>query len=589
MRSTPAQSAEWDTAYDTVDGSLSGAVVSGFKWKIATTVVSEGTRVGAAVVLARLLTPKDYGVAGMAMVFAGFVALFTDLGFGAALVQRRAITEDDRSTAFWASLGVAAIAASVTVALSGEVAAFFGQAQVRVLVIVLSVGFPLGALSATQSALLNRQLAYRSLELRQIFGVLVGAVVAIVVAVRGYGVWAIVANFLATNATSTVLLWYFSSWRPHFRFSRASLLSMGGFGMKLTGTRILHYANLNTDNTLVGRFLGAPALGTYGLAYNVMFTPMTRINLPIYAVITPALSRMQHDPPRLRSAWLRSKRLSAALLAPAFLAIIVVAPDFVRVVFGSKWDAAVPVVRLLCVAGLAHSLVALNSTILQAQGEAGWVLRVMLLTSAVTLSAFAAGLPWGIVGVAGFFAGAKWLLVVPDTWITTRKAGVPFWAALTAAGATLPFGIVAAAAAYGLRVVLVHAGAPPILRLLAAAATVFVLYAGLVFVGLPSLVAEVKRVLGQRRTGAPSGVVSVRPLASQADGRPTVATDSSTFLVFAPTPDGYRLIECDGTMPPPGGEVRVPGYEGTFVVSRLGVSPLPFDVRPCAYLEAPFL
>ena len=345
---------------DDTRGSLSGAVVTGLKWKVVTLVVSEGSRVCVVVVLARLLTPKDYGVAGMAMVFAGLIGLFTDVGLGAALVQRRTITEKDRSTVFWVSMAIAAAIVALTVAVSGEIAAFFGQPQVKSLIVVLSLGFPLAALSSTQTALLTRRLAYRSLEVRQIVGVLVGAVTAVAIALAGFGPWAIVANSLASTAAATALLWRFSSWRPRLTFSRASLRSLGGFGLKLTGSRLLNYANLNTDNTLVGRFLGASTLGVYALAYNVMFTPLTRINLPIYGVVAPALARMQHDPERLKTAWLRSERLSAVLLNPAFFAIIVVAPDLVRVVFGAKWMAAVPVIRLLCVAGLGHSLVALN-------------------------------------------------------------------------------------------------------------------------------------------------------------------------------------------------------------------------------------
>ena len=491
-----------DASDDDTRGSLSGAVATGLKWKVITMTISEGTRFGVVLVLARLLTPRDYGVAAMAMVFAGLITLFTDVGLGAALVQRRTITEQDRSTVFWMSMAIAAVIVVFTVAVAGEVARFFGQPQVRSLVIVLSLSFPLAALSQTQTALLNRKLAYRSLEIRQIVGVLVGAATALIVAISGGGAWAIVANSLASTAAATALLWRFSSWRPSLTFSFESLRTMGAFGLKLTGTRVLNYANLNADNTLVGRFLGATSLGIYGISYNIMFTPLSRINLPIYAVVAPALARLQHDPERLKAAWLRSKRLTATLLNPAFFAILVVAPDLVRVVLPAKWLPAVPVIRLLCLAGLGHSLIALNSTILQARGHAGTVLRISIFTSIVTLGAFASGLPWGILGVAGFFAAAKWLLVLPDTWITTRRAQMPLWSALWASGAMLPFGLAAAAAGYGVQQLLLHAGAPAIVRLLAAGAAVFVVYAGLIYAFVPSFVGEVRGALSRRRAGA---------------------------------------------------------------------------------------
>ena len=353
---------------------------------------------------------------------------------------------------------------------------------------------------------------------------------------------------------------------------------MGVFGLKLTGTRLLNYANLNTDNTLVGRFLGASSLGIYGISYNIMFTPLSRINLPIYGVVAPALARLQHDPERLKAAWLRSKRLTATLLNPAFFAILVVAPDLVRVILPAKWLPAVPVIRLLCLAGLGHSLIALNSTILQARGHAGTVLRLGIFTSVVTLTAFASGLPWGILGVAGFFAAAKWLLVLPDTWITTRRAEVPLHSALWASGAMLPFGLASAAAGYGLQQLLVNAGAPAVVRLVVAGAAVFVIYAGLIYAFVPSFVREVRGVLSRRRAGAEAPPDA--PLPADAD--------AASFLAFASTPEGYRFIDCEGSAPSPEAEVEVPGYQRPFVVERVGTSPLPLDRRSCAFVAPRF-
>ena len=151
------------------------------------------------------------------------------------------------------------------------------------------------------------------------------------------------------------------------------------------------------DNVLVGRYLGASALGAYALAYNIMYVPITRISLPLASVFSPAYARMQSEPERLMNAWLRSKRLISTLLAPAFVVCIVTAPDLVRFVFGEKWHAAVAPIQLLSVAGLAQTLVGLHWSILTALKQAGTLLRVGVIVSVVTISAFVAGLPFGIV------------------------------------------------------------------------------------------------------------------------------------------------------------------------------------------------
>ena len=478
--------------------SMSSAVLTGLGWKVATVLVSDVTRVVVAVVLARLLSPADYGLAGMAFIFSGLATIFSDLALGGALVQRQQITEEDRSTVFWASLAFSFVVAGICVALSPLVADFFGQPEVEKLVAVMAVSVPLSALTTTQVALLLRKLAYRSLEIRQMLGILAGAVVALAFAAAGFGPWAIVSNSLAASAVSALLVWRFSDWRPRFVFSFARLRDLSGFGLRLFGLRLMNYANLNVDNMLVGRFAGAAALGVYSLAYNVMFTPMIRIANPISSVVYPALARMQDDLPRMRRAWLRSKRLSASMLAPAFLLALVTAPDLVPVLFGQKWEAAVPVIQLLAIAGVAHSLVTLNWTVLQGTGHMKVAFRLGLLVCVLTVAAFAIGVRWGAVGVAAAYAAIKLPLVLIDTYVTTRTVRFSFSEALRAGGSVLPHALIAAAGAWATRVVLTNAGTPPAVRLVVVIATACLLYLLLLVVAAPGYVADARDVLSQR-------------------------------------------------------------------------------------------
>ncbi len=480
--------------------SLTGIVLGGVGWSLGSQVVVQVTRVAVGIALARLLTPDEFGVAAMALSFAGLLTIFTDLSLGAALIQRARITESDRSTVFWTTMAVGVALTAAGIGVSQLVADFFGRPEVARLFAFLSLGFILSALSLTQTALLMRELAFRSLQLREVAATLAGAVVGVGLAAAGFGAWAIAAQSVAAGAASAVLLWTLSPWRPRMTFSLESLRDIGGFGIKLFASRLLAFANLNVDNLLVGRFLGAGALGAYALAYNVMFTPILRVAQPIQQVVFPAYARMQDDAARLGAAWLRSKRLSAALLAPAFLGMLVAAPDLVPVVLGGKWRAAVPVLQLLCCAGVAHTLVTLNWSVLQARGRAGTLLRLNAVVSLVTVAAFVVGLRWGIVGVAGSFAVAKWLLVVPDTWITCRAVPVRTVTALRAAGSALPLGLAAAGLAYGVRLLLVAADAPAALRLALVLASGLAAYSILILVAAPGLVTELRQL--RRRSPA---------------------------------------------------------------------------------------
>jgi O-antigen/teichoic acid export membrane protein len=483
---------------------LSGSVITGVKWKVATQVLGEGTRVLVTLILARLLSPENYGVAGIAIVCATFANLFVDPALGTALVQRRQITEADRSTVFWTTLGVGLAFTAAGIALSGIVADAFGVPAVRNLFAVLSLTFVLNAIAVPQMALLSRSLSYRSLEIREMAATVAGAAVALTVAFAGFGAWAIVLNFFVFSLISTLLVWRLSTWRPRWTFSLDSLRDLGGFGLKLFWSRVLMWGNFNMDNVLVGRFLGASALGAYSLAYNVMFMPMTRIGIPLAQVLSPAYARMQDDDVRLQEAWLKGKRISAAVLVPCFLACAVVAPDLVRVAFGAKWHAAVLPLQLLCLAGAAHSLVALNQSILQARGEGGAMLRLNLIMSAFTLTAFGAGVPFGIVGVAGFYAVARWLLVPIDLRITTKRAGFAFWPAVRSGLDILPLAALAAGGAYALRALLVAESVPAVLRLLAATAAFGGLYFVLLRAFAPAVVRELRATV-RRRGGSATG------------------------------------------------------------------------------------
>jgi O-antigen/teichoic acid export membrane protein len=482
----------------TAAADLKGQVVSGVRWKLATQLVVQVTRTGVGILLAHLLVPRDFGLAAMALIFTGLASIFTDLSLGAALIQRETLTERDRSTAFWATVAAGAICTGVGIAAAPLVADVFSTPAVASLFTLASVTFLLSAVSATQTALLTRELQFRSLQLREIAGLLVGAVAAVVVAVAGGGAWAILVQVLAAEAVSMVLVWRFSRWRPKAMFSWAAVRELGSFGGQTAAARTLGYLNLNADNFLVGKFAGANALGVYALAYNIMFAPLARVAAPIHQVLFPAFSRMQTEPPRVGAAWLRGNRLVAAISVPAFTGLAVVAPDFVPVVLGDRWHEVVPVLQLLCIAGVAQSLQSLNWSVLQAFGRVGSLLRFMLFSTSLTVGAFAIGVHWGVVGVAAGFAIARGAILPVFTVMTCRASRTPISAYLRSVRPILEVSLGMTAVVYAVRLVLSEGGvsAGPrlaILMLLGAAS-----YLGALLWRDPGLLADA-RSLGPRR------------------------------------------------------------------------------------------
>jgi O-antigen/teichoic acid export membrane protein len=471
-----------EAAPHTLDGAaaagLRGRVVGALGWKLVSQVVAQGSRVAVGLTLAHLLTPNQFGLAAMAIAFSGLAMILSDPALTAALVRRKTITEADRSTVFWTTLAAGVVCTAAGIALSGPIASFFSEPAIRNLVAVESLCFVLVALSATQVALMTREMAFKGLELRDAVGNIVGAAVAIALAFAGYGPWAIIGQSLASVTLATLLLWHFSTWRPTWTFSRRSLRECGSFGSKMFGARLLSYLNLNGDNLLIGRFLGSASLGLYAIAYNVMFAPLARLTAPVQAVLIPAFARLQDDLPRLGQAWLRGARLTGAISTPGFVGMIVVAPDFVPVVLGDRWSDAVPVLQLLCWAGILQSVEALQWSVLQSCGKAGTLLRYTAVSTTANVAAFGVGLHWGIVGVAAGFAIARTVMVPFITRLTCRTVGLRLRDYARAQWSIAQGSLAMALAVLGARAGLIEVGAPTAARLPILVAVGIATYAG---------------------------------------------------------------------------------------------------------------
>lgn len=492
LAATESISADLDTS------DLIGKVKRGLGWKLATALFGQGTQSLVAILLAHLLVPREFGLAGMAIAFSGLAIAFSDLGLGSALVQKATLTEEDRSTVFWVNVGSGAVLTLVAAAMSPLIAAFFSNPQVTPLFAVLSTSFLLLSLGQTQAALLTREMSFRSLELRTIASTFVGGAVAVALAVAGFGAWAIIGQVVSTSGASTVMLWAVSPWRPRLVFSRESFRTLGSFGVKTFLMRVLVYVNLNGDNLLIGRYIGTSALGVYAVAYNVMMLPTTRITNRMRDVFYAAFARLQNEPRRLGEAWLRVNGITGALLVPAFLGLLAVAPDLVPVVLGRRWHAAIPVVQLLSVAGVAQSLQAYNGILYQALGRPGRFLRFMCFSTTVTFTSFVIGLHWGIVGVAGSFAVARWTVLVVNTLGVSRVTGLnPLRPFRAHAAVIARAGVMAAALAAG-RLALIDLGLSAAPRLVSLIVAGMVLYFLLTLIAAPQVLRDVRTGLRGR-------------------------------------------------------------------------------------------
>lgn len=444
---------------------LRSQVVRGFMWKLVAQLAYWGSWTIVGILLARLLAPAQFGLASMVLVFTAILPLLSDLGLGAALVQRSSVSEADRSTVFWTSVATGCALTAIGIGISGSLASFYHTPAVAPLFAVLSLSFVITSLGATHNALMIREMNFRGVEIREICGAVLGAAAGLAAALQGLGAWSLIIQQLTYRGVSTALLWMFYPWRPRATFSWSSLKSLGGFGANVLGVGVLTQLNRNVDALLIGRFLGPRALGGYNLASNVILLPFNRIATPIQEVLFPAFARLQDEPSRMASMWLRVNQLVAAISFPTLLGLVVVAPDFVEVVLGDRWRSVTPVLQILAWVGLLQSLQRLNPSVLQARDRTRTLLLVTTAMVAAGVASVTIGLWWGTVGVASAYAVSNTVLQPLYTWITTRSLGLPL-RAYAGSLAGIVQGTLAMVAAVALsRVLLVHLGAGAGVRL----------------------------------------------------------------------------------------------------------------------------
>jgi O-antigen/teichoic acid export membrane protein len=476
----------------------------GVAWTGGSQISAQLIRMAGAIAVARLLTPEEYGLAMLALVFASLVLVFSDLALGAALVQRKELTERDRSTAFWVSVAAGAAFTVVGVLLSGPIASLYGEPDAQQLLAVLSASFFLTAIGATQQSLLLRDMAWARLELMTLAATLLSVLAAVVVAASGGGAWAIIAQQLVAAAASSALFWFVSRWRPRFTFSRASMRDLWGFSGFLVGHRLLFYLHQNADRFLIGRALGAAQLGVYAVAYNVMLAPASRIGGPIQRVLAPAFSRMQEEPERIAAAWARVTRLIGAIVIPSLVGLIVVAPDFVPVVLGEQWHAAVPIVQILAWVGILQALQTPNVDILMARDRTSTLFRYSVGFTVAHITAFVIGLHWGVKGVAVAYAISSTLVEPVLTYLTARALGVSPFTTLRAVLGVGRAALAMAAAVLVTRLALIDAGVSAGPRLAACIAVGGIVFLGLCAWWAPEVRRDVLSLIRRSRPAAPA-------------------------------------------------------------------------------------
>ena len=368
---------------------------------------------GSTAVLARILTPDDFGLMAMVAALTSFLALFLDLGLSSATVQRRHLTSGQVSGLFWANVALGLLLAAIMVAIGPWVARFYGRGELRGVMMATALGFVMAGTSVQHYALLERELRFATLARIEVTSVAIGIAAAIAAALLGAGYWALVCMLLVQQAVGTAGAWLSSGWRPGRPTRVSGLRPLLSFGLGLAGFNTLNYLSRNLDNLIIGRVAGGQALGLYSKAYSLLMLPVSRVRGPVSAVVVPALSRLQDDERRFKRYYLKAITGIASIGMPIAVFLFVFADDVVRIVLGPRWAQSAVLFKILAPAAFVETFNTVGSWACTPFGRSGRLVRWQLVATCVTVGSFLVGARWGAFGVAAAFSASTLALRLP--------------------------------------------------------------------------------------------------------------------------------------------------------------------------------
>lgn len=379
---------------------------------------------GSTMILARLLSPSDYGLLAMVTVITGFLEMFKDAGLNMATIQQEKITRDQISTLFWINVIISTGLGLLILAGAPLVGLFYKRPELVPVTAFLSINFALGGLTLQHNALLQRHMMFPAQRTILIGSMIIGIIVSIILAYYGFRYWALVWGTLATSLVRIALTWFYCNWIPSRMKKGTGVRKMLKFGGYITGFNFINYFARNGDNLLIGKFIGAEPLGLYAKAYSLFMLPISLIRGPLSSVMLPALSSLQNQSEKYARYYYRFVNILATLVVPLAIYCFIEADFIIKIILGNKWLGAIPVFRILALCGLFQAVSTTWGVVLISSGYAKRYFYLGVINTVLTIISFIIGLRWGILGVATAYTIYNYLSLYLILYFSFKNTGI---------------------------------------------------------------------------------------------------------------------------------------------------------------------
>lgn len=404
--------------------SLKTKAVKGWFWSFLSQFGRQLLTLIITIFLARLLTPTEFGLIALVTAITGFASIFSEMGYGSALIQKKDPTQEDYSSVFWVNI-IIGLFLTLLFAIGSElIVKFYDKPELRLITILLSLNFILNAFTIVQRILLVKEMNFKVLAQIELTAIFISGFSAIILAMYGLGVYSLVIQILTIAFVSNIILWYHSKWRPAFLISKDSIRNLNKYSLNLLGNQIFQYWTKNLDNLLIGKFIGAGALGIYSRSYSLLAYRVNSISKILSNVLFPTLSSIQDDNERVKKIFLKVLKVICFVIFPLIVGLYVTAENIIFLLFGEKWMEMVPVFKALSVFGFALAIGSVHGNFYMAKGKTGLQLKVGIFFKSLSIVAIIIGLKWGVIGVAYCLGIVSLISQFPQIMIAGKLVGL---------------------------------------------------------------------------------------------------------------------------------------------------------------------
>lgn len=375
---------------------MRGSIISGLVWKFAERIGAQGIGFIVSIVLARLLSPQDYGLISLITIFLAVSGVFIQSGFGTALIQKKDADNIDFSTVFYFNIMISLIFYFLLYIISPYIAKFYNEPSLTKIVRVMSMSLIISAVNNVQHAYVSKTMQFKRFFYSTLVGTILSGFLGVAMAYMGFGVWALVAQQLFNTLVDTIVLWFTVKWRPQLVFSIKRLKSLFSFGWKLLISGLIDTLYNNIYGLLIGKVYNSSLLGLYNRGNQFPNLIVSNINGPIQSVLLPALSEEQDNKERLKSMVRRSIVTSSFIIYPMMIGMAAVAKPMVNILLGEKWLGCVFFLQISCITLAFWPIHTANLQAINAVGRSDIFLKLEIIKNILGIVVLVMSIPFGI-------------------------------------------------------------------------------------------------------------------------------------------------------------------------------------------------